>query len=343
MTTDRTPARTYRATTPADLLALVPFVFGFHPEDSLVVLTAGDAQPFHARTDLPDDPDDVAELADHLVDTAVRHQVRQVAVMLFSADAALSEAVAAMVVERFEVATIAVGLCVRADGERWFGLLGSAALAPAAGTTYDVRSHPFTAEAVMDGRVTYASRQELRDSLVGSDPGEVDAVAREADRALARCEAAGRHPLGPPAPEGLRQHLVGEGHWVVHVVRRFLATGEALATDEVGRLVVALASVDVRDAAWAEMDRGSAPRHVHLWRDVLQRCPADLRAAPAGLLAFAAWLSGDGALAWCAVDRCHQADPDYSLARLLAEALVGAVPPSTWRPLEHSELPLFAS
>ena len=34
-------------------------------------------------------------------------------------------------------------------------------------------------------------------------------------------------------------------------------------------------------------------------------------------LAVAAWLAGDGALAWCAVDRCLCADPDHVLGQLL--------------------------
>ena len=55
--------------------------------------------------------------------------------------------------------------------------------------------------------------------------------------------------------------------------------------------------------------------------------PVDLRAAPASLLGFAAWLAGEGALAWCAVGLRPEAEPDYWLAALLAQALAGAVPP----------------
>src|SRR3954465_5412779 len=70
--------------------------------------------------------------------------------------------------------------------------------------------------------------------------------------------------------------------------------------------------------------------------------PPELRAPPATLLGFAAWLSGNGALAWCAVDCAQQCDPDYSLAALLADALAGAVPPSVWRPVPQDSLTLFA-
>ena len=40
--------------------------------------------------------------------------------------------------------------------------------------------------------------------------------------------------------------------------------------------------------------------------------------------------AGDGALAWCAVDRGREVDPDHSLAGLVADLLEGAVPPTAW-------------
>ena len=72
----------------------------------------------------------------------------------------------------------------------------------------------------------------------------------------------------------------------------------------------------------------------------MRRAPVHLRAAPAALLGFAAWLSGDGALAWCAVERAQEAEPGYGLAGLL-HALAGAVPPSAWEPLGPEHLTLL--
>ena len=94
--------------------------------------------------------------------------------------------------------------------------------------------------------------------------------------------------------------------------------------------------------AWAQMDRENAEAHVDLWRDVVRRSPEDLLAPPAALLGFAAWLAGNGALAWCAVDRAHRAEPGYGLAGLLSQALAGGVPPSAWEPLGPDTLTLFA-
>ena len=53
--------------------------------------------------------------------------------------------------------------------------------------------------------------------------------------------------------------------------------------------------------------------------------------APASLLAFTAWQSGDGTLANIALDRALAADPDYSMARLLRDILAAGVPPSQAR------------
>ena len=53
--------------------------------------------------------------------------------------------------------------------------------------------------------------------------------------------------------------------------------------------------------------------------------------APASLLAFTAWQSGEGALANIAISRALAADPEYSMARLLGQALDAGLPPSAAR------------
>ena len=88
--------------------------------------------------------------------------------------------------------------------------------------------------------------------------------------------------------------------------------------------------IGVRDAAWSLMSRVDAREHVAFWTGIVRRCPLPVLAAPATLLAFAAWLSGHGALAWCALDRCAESDPDYRLADHLAQTLIHAIPPTTW-------------
>jgi hypothetical protein len=47
------------------------------------------------------------------------------------------------------------------------------------------------------------------------------------------------------------------------------------------------------------------------------------------MAAFASWLCGDGAKAWCALDHLP-ADQSHSMAALVAGALDAGLPPSEW-------------
>lgn len=336
---------THRIKTPADLLALVPCVLGFHPDDSLVlVVLGGDGRTsLHARIDLADDLDLVEAGIDTLRRALVRHRGRRVLLIAYTDDPLLAEDTVALLEEALDEHDIEVVQAIRADGRRWFDLDCVDDCCPPEGRPYDLSSHPITAQAVLDGRVTLDSREALAASLVGDDTADRAAVEAAADEAVRRFRKAARNPLGHDDEEGARNHLVAEGHWVRDRVRRFLDTGEPLDAGDAGRMAVAMVNIAVRDVAWSEMDHDNASRHVELWRDLVRRTPLDLLAAPAALLGFAAWLTGDGALAWCAVDRCREAELDYSLAGLLGSALLAAIPPSTWTPVPAEALPLFAS
>ena len=80
-----------------------------------------------------------------------------------------------------------------------------------------------------------------------------------------------------------------------------------------GRVAVAVESTPTRDRLWLDMNRGNAGSHVALWTDMTKRAPDEVRAAPASMLGFASWLSGHGALAWCALDQVPR-DKPYKLS-----------------------------
>jgi hypothetical protein len=337
-----TNSRTLHAKSPADVLAVVPFILGSHPEDSLVLLTVDGENQLHARVDLPADAGDVCFAVEELLPAVRRRRPRGVLLVVYSDDHWLAREAVNCADELLGTEGVQVLGGLRADGERWFPLVPGAGDVLPDGVPYDVSAHPFTAQAVLDGQVIYANRQDLADSLVGTDPDAFEDVGRAADEARRRFQAVSRHPLGMSQPEAARRHLVAEGHWVQERLRRFIATREPLDHEEAGRMLVALVSIEVRDVAWSEITRFTAGAHVELWRHLLLRTPVDLAAAPAALLGFAAWLAGDGALAWCAVERCQQAEPDYGLAGLLVQALTAGLPPTAWQPMPPGELPLFA-
>ena len=127
-------------------------------------------------------------------------------------------------------------------------------------------------------------------------------------------------------------------------MQRFIRSHLAvpIAPVDAGRLLVLASVIATRDVAWAEITRESSGQHVELWRGLVRRAPRDLLPGACSLLAFAAWQHGDGALAWCAIDRCLEVDPDYSMAHCVAQILTGAVPPSVWEPILEKDLPVFA-
>jgi hypothetical protein len=325
--------------TPEDILALVPFVLGFQPEDSLVLLTTGEVgEPFHARTDLPDDPADLDLVVEPLVEAALRNGARQAIVVLYTHDTCLALEAWALLATRLSEIEVHVAVSLRVDAG-CYSMLDDSDRPP---TPYDLTDHPLAAQAVYDGRVTYRTRQELSDSLVTNDPDAVEAMGRLCDDATDRLCGAARHPLGPPTPDRLRTLLVAEGEWARERVRAALRDDEALPDTDVARMLAALVSQEIRDVLWAEIQRVGARKHVVFWTDLVRRAPLELTAAPAALLAFAAWMAGDGALAWCALDRCREADPDYSMATLVSTALQAAMPPSAWPPIPPESLTLFA-
>ena len=313
----------------ADVLALIPFTLGFHPEDSLVLVTLGaGSRPFHARIDLPDDLEELGCVVEHLALAAVRNHAERAMVVLYTDDECLAEAAAAMLGGALGTAGIAVLLSMRADGHRWYPLGGdSRDTRSVEGVPYDVRSHELTSLSVLEGKVTFRNREELVESLTPVDAEAVEELSA-AYAELGELDASDR------------SLLVAEGRWLVEQLRMCLGRSEPLPVSTAARFLRAVGERDLRDLAWCEITRTDAEAHVRLWRELVRRSPEELVAPVAGLLAFSAWLAGDGALAWCAVDRSLGADSDHVLARLVGRALEAAMPPSSWEPPDPRSLRL---
>ncbi len=304
------PATTrLRARTPDDIAAFVPLALGFVPSRSLVMLSVGSPGGMHARVDLPDDPDDVDDAVEALVRAARHNGVRDVVVVVYDDDTTVAEEAAWAVHAELGGAGIAVREVLRVHDDHWYAVLPGAPLAAYRGVPFTLAEHPFTAQGIYDGRVTHASRDALR-ATIAPDPEAVRRTQRDLDRA-------------PALPPGALTSLV----------RRHVDLGTTFSAAELAAVAATVPSGARRDEAWVWLDRGQARRAVDLWSDAVRRLPTSHVAGPASVLAFAAWLVGDGALAWCAVDRCHEAEPRHSLAELVARLLESATSPDTWEEL----------
>ena len=117
---------------------------------------------------------------------------------------------------------------------------------------------------------------------------------------------------------------------VTEAISRYRGGGR-LNLEEVAWLTVMLRDLRVRDDAWSRMRPEHREAHRRLWTDLTRLARPGYVKAPAALLAFVAWQSGNGALANVALDRALGDDPYYSMAVLLREVIDSGAPPSLAR------------
>jgi len=278
---------------------------------------------FGVRVDLPP-PEDVEPVADQVSVALDRNDADHVLLVAYAARPDSAEPLVEEMLSRFDAHGIDVVQALRADGSRWYSYTCDGPCCPATGTAYDSSCHPLAAEAVLEGAVALPDRAALESSVAA-----VSGIAAVSmDQAAARAEQDLLHRLEAGAtPQRLHARLRQR---MRALVQGFLDAPRRLTDDEVARAAVWAQFIQVRDEAWTMMSRADAHRHLDLWRQVLRRVPPPYEPAVGCLAAFAAWLSGDGALAGCALERALAADPDYSMARLIDDTLRQAIPPSRW-------------
>jgi hypothetical protein len=334
MTTPAAPdPSTFVARTPTDLIAVVPAVLGFHPQDSVVLLTFGPpGGAFHARVDLPVAAAEQEAVAEVLLDAVVSNGVRRAAVLLYTDDVEAAHQQGMLLMERLLVQDVDVIEVLRVDDGHWHPVPEDGSL----GTAYELETHPFTAQRVYEGHVVRRDREELADSLVGTDHDDAVEVALAATRFADLVAASPK--VGGTVHELLRE----EGRWLRRRLRARPDDRSRLDPRDAGRVLVLASLTPTRDVALAAVNRQNSEPHVDFWLEMVRRSPRELLPGPASLLAFAAWQHGDGALAWCAIDRCLEVDPDDALAHSVAEMLTRAVPPTVWEQRPESDLSSFA-
>ncbi len=306
---------------PGDAIAMIPYLLGFTPHESLVVIALeGPRRRFGPciRMDLVTETADVPAQVEFVEALVRQHSFEQVMVFAFSAQGESAATVLRSVQHCLGAAGVDVLDAVRADGARWWSMsCVDAACCNPGGTAYDSDSSRVAAEAVLAGLQRAPDRESLRASVAPLPSGLRRAeVAAAVDAAVEAIDPFGPKPADPTA-----------------LIRAGLAAPSALTVAEVAELAVAVQHLPTRDAAWAMMSRANAGDHFELWRTVMQSVPDQLLAPVGSLTAFAAWLSGSGVLASHACERVLTADPEYSMARLVAEALTGCLHPDTWQPI----------
>jgi hypothetical protein len=326
-----------------DLLALLGIRLGFHPTESLLVGSVDGPSHrlgFVLRVDLPG-PQDVDKQVAGIVQVLCSQRAQRVVVVALGTGGDIGTLVDTAVHALAE-ASIDVVEALVADGRRWWcRLCPDGSCGDPAGTAYDLTATSAMAQAVVAGVSVLPSRAALAEGFAAV-PGPLrDAVTAAADDVRAdQLRFWSRH--GARRPLHRTPAVLTRG---AAQVRRLLASAvesgpleerhgsnDRLTAQGMAELAVLVGLVPVRDVAWSLMARSSARGHAAVWAQVSRYAPVELSAAPLALAGFASWLHGDGAAAWCAVERCLSEHPSYSMALLLSEALERALPPGMWSP-----------
>ncbi|NJP91613.1 DUF4192 domain-containing protein [Nonomuraea sp. FMUSA5-5] len=303
---------------PADYLAIVPYLLGFHPAMSLVILAFDDQTLVSGiRHDLPHADDEATDIVALSLKILARQEIRQIAVIGYGpAD------VVTPMLDRMREAVAPTDILLlkllRCEGDRYWS---SPDADPPEGTPYDITTSQAAAAAVVAGLAALPARRAFATRLQPVDGPDRDAV-RTATRA-ARERAASLL-----ATSTTPRYWYEEGLRAVHAAFAHQGAGEPLTPEEVAWLSVLLTSIVVRDVAITTTRAYPASDHIALWTEMVRRAEPGYVAAPATLLAVAAYGCGAGPLARIAVDRALADSRDYTMALLVDCALNNGVPPS---------------
>jgi hypothetical protein len=310
------------------LLAAVPYLVGFHPADSVVVVgIAGHKVLFAARSDLPPPGDEPSRAAaKRLAEMVMRQAVDETTVIGYGEAGRVTPIVLRLgdALRRRDVRVL--DLLRVTDGRYWSYLCDEPGCCPDDGTPYAPEGSVIAARATYAGAVVLPDREALMAQFA-----PVTGVPREL--MVAATERAETRLAGVPAAE-LARYVRRAGRAFVREAERRYRVGRLLTDDEVAWLGVLLVDTSVRDYAWERV--GVEDWRLRLWTDVLRRVEPAYVPAVAALLGFTAWRQGLGPHAQAAVDRALAVDEGYGMALLLAEILDYGLPPSVMA--EHPQL-----
>ncbi len=311
-------------------------LLGFHPEASVVIL--GTKPPRRTlQITLRCSLDSLAAPAvavyniEHMLAILTSEGVSQARLIGYGPDAQVTP-----FIELFRAQAAKHNLplpeLLRVESNRyWSYVCTDPTCGPPEGTPFDPKPSPELSELVPEGAPSVLASREALSALVAAVVGpdaesmlaSVSKAEGRADRLIKRARASSsqttrRYPIALAGIRAVRDA----------VLRYRQGDSAVISHDEAAWLLLSLRDSWVRDDAWSRMEADRRQAHRRLWLDLTRLARPGTVAAPASLLAFVAWQSGNGALAHVALDRALADDPDYRMAHILRTALDCGMNPS---------------
>jgi hypothetical protein len=308
-------------TSPHDLLAAIPFLIGYHPENSLVLVALKDDSVGMAmRVDMPTD------IAPESYDLLASHFQRE------AADAALivayvdSETDPEPVLINTSAALLRAGISIKeslivSDGRYRSMLCHDSECCPSLGSPIpDIDSSRIAAEHVIAGHpMPFANVSGLVQSIAALPSAMEESWQSEVRTFWIESDS-----------ENLID-LQRDGATAVIDLAGEYAQGRGAEDRElVARVIGRISDIQVRDYALGSHNEETADAYWQMWRELLLIAPRGFVAPIASIFAALAYERGEGALAHKALDRALADDERYSLALLLRRVFTAGWPPQSF-------------
>ena len=312
-----------------DLITAVPFLIGFHPTNSLVLIAVKDgAIGLAMRIDLPShiDSDEIDLLAHHFI----RDQAQAALLVAYmpqersDGDSLLISLGAGLIRNGIEIQE-----SLLITGGRYRSIICRDGMCcPAAGKALPaIEDSAIAAEHVVAGiPMPYGDISELIDSIAADSQSLSKEWISDVSGYLVDEDSPEIGPLRRDGVEAmlllLDEFRIGRG-----------PTDQRLVARVIGRM----SDVQVRDYAMGVHQEDNYDLFFAMWRELLRLSPVGSVAPIACIVAAMAYENGDGALAQRALDRAISDNASYPLAALLRRVFNAGWPPQSFAQM-RSEL-----
>jgi hypothetical protein len=312
-----------------DLITAVPFLIGFHPTNSLVLIAVKDgAIGLAMRIDLPShiDSDEIDLLAHHFI----REQAQAALLVAYmpqersDGDSLLISLGAGLIRNGIEIQE-----SLLITGGRYRSIICRDGMCcPAAGKALPaIEDSAIAAEHVVAGiPMPYGDISELIDSIAADSQSLSKEWISDVSGYLVDEDSPEIGPLRRDGVEAmlllLDEFRIGRG-----------PTDQRLVARVIGRM----SDVQVRDYAMGVHQEDNYDLYFAMWRELLRLSPVGSVAPIACIVAAMAYENGDGALAQRALDRAISDNASYPLAALLRRVFNAGWPPQSFAQM-RSEL-----
>jgi len=309
-------------TSPHDLLAAIPFLIGYHPQDSLVLVALKDeAVGMAMRVDIPVGVS--AEGYDLLASHFLRDGADGAFIVAYVGEGAvdpenvLINTSAALVRAGIDIKE---SLIVRNDRFRSMICSDLTCCPPEGSAVPDLGSSRIAAEHVIAGHPMPFENVDGLVQSIAALPSSFESVW--ADEVQAFWVSSDSEEI---------QELQRDGATaIIDLVGEYREGRGAEDRELAARVIGRLSDIQVRDFALGSHTDESADYYWAMWRDLLRIAPRGFVAPIACLFAAMAYERGEGALAHKGLDRGLGDDDQYSLAHLLRRVFTAGWPPQSF-------------